>query len=83
MSINPQEYVPISCTFHDLLESHAISRKQVDICFRDSNGDAQRCSATITDVFARDGADYLVLSTGETLRIDRLIEVDGATLADY
>ncbi|GGC97982.1 hypothetical protein [Undibacterium terreum] len=83
MTTNPSKYEPISCEFHDLLEVHATKRKPTQIHFFDSDGTAQTRHATITDVFARQGADYLSLSTGETLRLDQLIEVDDAKLANY
>ena len=83
MTSNPSKYCPISCEFHDLLETHATMRKLTPIRFRDGDGALQLRSATITDVFSRDGAEYLSLSSGETLRLDQLIEVDGAKLSDY
>jgi Rho-binding antiterminator len=77
------DYTPISCDFHDLLEVHATTRKPTRISFRDGDGAAHQVSAVITDVFAQKGADYLTTSTGETLRLDQLIEVDGVKLADH
>ena len=35
----------------------------------------------IADVLARDGADGVVLSTGETVRADRLVTVGGVDVA--
>ncbi len=82
--INPAStYHPISCEFHDLLEDLATLRKQAQISFRDENDAVQTRSAAIRDVFAKDGAEYLLMSTGETLRLDQLVEVDGARLSDY
>ncbi|MHA4867664.1 hypothetical protein ACXZ1M_08175 [Duganella sp. PWIR1] len=78
-----EQYQPISCDFHDLLEVHATRRAATDIQYRDADGSIQTRNAVITDVFAKEGADYLTLSTGETLRLDQLIEVDKAKLADY
>jgi Rho-binding antiterminator len=83
MAIDPSNYQPISCTFHDLLEAHATARKLVQIRFRDGDGAVQARSAVITDLFAREGVEYLSMSTGETLRLDQLIDIDGARLADY
>ena len=80
---NPSTYIPISCTFHDLLEALATTQKLAQIGFRDAEGAVQHRTAAITDVFSRDGAEYLSLSTGETLRLDQLLEVDSANLADY
>ncbi len=80
MTDHASTYHPISCDFHDLLEIHATSRKPVPIVYRDDAGNAATVSAVITDVFARSGADYLSLDSGDTLRLDRLIEVDGVKL---
>ena len=83
MTANPTEYRPISCDFHDLLDSFAIARKLAQIRFREAEGVVQRRSAAITDVFARVGAEYLSMSTGETVRLDQLLAVDDFKLADY
>ena len=83
MTANPSTYHPISCDFHDLLEVLATARKHAQIRFCDGDGALQQRSATITDVFSRDGAEYLSIGTGETLRLDQLVEVDDAKLADY
>ena len=77
------DYQPISCDFHDLLEVHATKRQPTPVQFRDADGQLQTRVAVITDVYAKEGADYLTLSTGETLRLDQLVEVDQARLADY
>ncbi len=77
------DYQPISCDFHDLLEVHATQRQPTTLQFRDADGQLQTRDAVITDVYAKDGADYLTLSTGETLRLDQLIAVGQARLADY
>ncbi|TFW18641.1 hypothetical protein [Duganella callida] len=71
-------YQPISCDYHDRLEALAIKRQSIVIQFRETDGKVQTRDAIVTDVYARSGADYLTLSTGETIRLDQLIEVDGA-----
>ena len=32
--------------------------------------------ASVQDVFSRKGEEYLVMSTGETVRLDRIVDVD-------
>ena len=83
MTTNPSRYIPINCDFHDLLESLATTQKRVRIGFDDEEGEVQHRSAIITDVFAREEAEYLTMSTGETLRLDRLLTVDGTNFSDY
>ncbi|MGO4220792.1 hypothetical protein AB4Y64_02850 [Lysobacter sp. TAF61] len=76
-------YQPISCEFHDRLEDLATMRKRTRIQFRDEDGAQQDRDAVITDVFAHDGEEYVTINTGESVRLDRLLEVDGARLADH
>jgi Rho-binding antiterminator len=76
MNLDPSRYQPIACDFHDLLEALATTRKPARIRFLDAEGTVLQRRATLTDVFARDGAEYLSMSSGETVRLDRLVEVD-------
>ncbi|WP_457095509.1 hypothetical protein [Lysobacter sp. P5_B9] len=83
MTTDQTGYHPINCEFHDLLEDLATLRRSAKIRFLDESNVTHHRDAVITDVFARDGAEYASLSTGETLRLDRLVEVNGARLADH
>ena len=83
MAIQPTDYSPISCEFHDRLEDLATLHKQTRIRYRDNEGVEQQRDATIADVYSSAGAEYLSLSSGETLRLDQLVEVDGEKLSDY
>lgn len=80
---SPSPYQPINCEFHDLLEAHATLRKPVQIGIRDATGAIQSCTATITDLYAQDGAEYMSISTGETVRLDQIEEIDGTKLSSF
>jgi Rho-binding antiterminator len=83
MTKTAAQYNPINCEFHDRLEDLATVRRPTQIHYRDADGTLQQRTATITDVYSRRGAEYLTLKTGESLRLDQLVEVDGEKLADY
>ncbi|MEQ9104768.1 MAG: hypothetical protein RIE53_08725 [Rhodothermales bacterium] len=71
-------YTPIDCGFHDRLEDYAVRRVPVDVVL-----EKVAVSGLITDVFARDGADWMVLQTAtgtETIRLDRIRSVNGIPL---
>ena len=73
------DYTPIACSVHDRLESWAVRRTPVAVVWRD--GDAERAATTtIADVFAKAGADWVRLATGETVRADRLVTVGGVAV---
>ncbi|MEM6325624.1 MAG: hypothetical protein AAF791_00765 [Bacteroidota bacterium] len=75
------DYTPIACGFHDRLEDSAVRREPVRVVWRE--GQSERTEATtVDDVFARDGADWVRLGTGETVRADRLVSIGEHRLAD-
>ncbi len=70
------DYIPIACGFHDRLEHWAVRSETVEIVWLE--GAAERTTlASIADVFAKDGADWLKLGSGEVIRADHLVSVGG------
>lgn len=75
-------YTPIRCELHDVLESLATTRRMESILFRNEQGALQFRTAQVTDVFTREGEEYVVLDTGESLRLDRLVAVGNTLFVD-
>ena len=69
------EYRPIDCSLHDQYEAWAVRRTPVTVEWTSEEGDPMRAEARITDIRVRDGAEYLVLSSGDVVRLDRLQRV--------
>jgi len=76
-------YKPISCSFHDELESLAIRQRKVEINYWDNNNEQQSINSQIRDFNSRDGAEFMVLESNQTIRLDRIISVDGKHLNNY
>lgn len=79
------DYTPIDCGFHDRLEAHAVRRTVVSVVFADEQDRPITIEAHIDDVFARDGADWVLLRPADgtstrTVRLDRLVSVDGVSV---
>lgn len=71
-------YEPIDCLLHDELEVRATRGTRCAIRFRgEADGDTREVTDRIVDVFARDGEEFIRLSSGEEIRLDRLVAVDG------
>lgn len=79
--MNPP-YEPVSCEFHDVLESAAVRRQPVAVVYRDDGGVQATVVDVITDVAAKAGEEFMTLQGGLSLRLDRLVSVDGVALAD-
>ena len=75
----PRPYTPIDCGLHDELQLLVMRGREVEVSVRTEGPDAppRTVCARLTDVFARDGVEYLRLATGEDVRLDDLVAVDG------
>lgn len=79
----PVPYRPVSCDFHDVLEATATRRTRATIEFLDPGDVPTRVSARIADVVTRSDGEYVVLASGDEIRLDRVVSVDGVRLADF
>lgn len=77
------DYQPVSCEFHDVLETLAIRRNPVVIVYRDEHGAHAEVRDRILDVSARGGEEFMALQGGLSLRLDRIVSVNGVALADF
>lgn len=73
------DYEPISCAFYDMLEATAVRGEKVTIVF-EADGDTHEVQARVLDLFTKASHEFVVLSTGDTLRLDQLIRVGDAEL---
>lgn len=70
-------YRPIDCGFHDELLALATRRRECEVVYLDEEGRERSTRGIIEDVYSRGGAEYLRLAGAETVRLDRLVRVDG------
>ena len=75
-----EKYIPISCTFYDRLEEWATLRKECEIEYRQDSEKIKSIQGRIVDFFIKEGIEYLKLKSGEEIRLDYLISVNGETL---
>lgn len=69
-------YIPIRCDFHDELLVRTLRRCRCEIVYR-TEADQEVCLwDSIEDVYARDGEEFIRLSGGAEIRLDRLVRVD-------
>jgi Rho-binding antiterminator len=71
-----RDYRPIDCGVHDRIESWAVRRTPVTLRFADDEGRERERAGRIVDVFARDGAEFLVLHDRTEVRLDRLRSIE-------
>jgi Rho-binding antiterminator len=76
-------YQTVNCDFHDVIEACATLRKPAAILAKNTDGSHRAIHAIISDVFARDGVEYLKTNCGELIRLDELLEVDDHEIRNF
>ena len=69
-------YTPIDCGFYDILEANAVRRRTIEIVYVTGNGE-QRITDRIVDLQAREHGEFMLLASGQEIRLDALVTVDG------
>lgn len=69
-------YTPIACGVHDRLEAYATRAVPCAIEYRSEEGETLRRVARFVDIYATQGVEYLELSTGERIRLDRILSFE-------
>ncbi len=77
MKAMKSSYQPINCDFYDELEAWATLQQLCTIEFWDEAGATLTTQGMILDLFIEEKAEYLRLDTGVTIRLDRLLQVNG------
>lgn len=76
-------YQPINCEFHDVIESYATRRESVDIVVVDIEGTSRRVGAVVSDVFVRNGEEFLLTNGGERIRLDHVKSIGTYDIASF
>lgn len=75
------DYIPISCSLHDELESVATLRKVCEILYWEA-GKTHKIVGVIVDLYARDRVEYLRLDNGLEIRLDGVTALNGKAFGD-
>ena len=67
-------YKPVSCDMSDELEAYSIQKTSLRIKVEEPNGVTSWMVGKVVDLFVKDHADYLKLSDGREVRLDKIIE---------
>lgn len=71
------EYKPINCSYYDELEAIATLRKIVEVEYYEDNLPVKIEEVGILNLYTKNKEEFVVLSNDLTIRLDRLIQVDG------
>lgn len=74
---NPEKYIPIDCSFYDRIEAAIVLRKVVHLVYADIQGRKVIADTLLKDTRTELGEEFLILPSGEQIRMDRIISLDG------
>lgn len=72
-----ETYVPVAATFREELATYAAKRIYVSIQYFSDIREYLSTRAIIKEIYSHNDAEYLLLNTGEDIRLDRIIRVEG------
>lgn len=73
-------YTPIACSFYDRIEEAIVLRKTVLLVYQNIEGAELAVEIRLKDTQTKEGAEFLVLPSGEEIRMDRIVSLDGEVL---
>jgi Rho-binding antiterminator len=69
-------YQRISCDYYDNLEAWATLKTLCHIIYLSETGEQKSTQGLITDLFAENHAEYMVLNNGLTIRLDYILSIN-------
>lgn len=81
-------YHPVASSFYDILQEAATRRTYSKIQYYTEIREFLTVSAIIKDIYTKNGEEFLLLSTGENIRLDRIVRINdhlapGQNVDDY
>jgi Rho-binding antiterminator len=75
------KYIPINCEFLERLELWSLQKTNCNIIYQQGNFPRNiEINAIISDIISRNKADFLILDSGDEIRLDRIISVNSYEL---
>lgn len=76
-------YSPISCDFHDILLTKATLKEYCKIQYFTDLRELITVTSVIRDIYTQKGEEFMLLLTGEVIRLDKIIAIAGQMSPNY
>ncbi|MBR9999057.1 MAG: hypothetical protein KFF73_08805 [Cyclobacteriaceae bacterium] len=77
------QYIPVSCDFHDELILLANRKETVKIFVFNDKGTLDSLSGVVEDVYTKNGEEFLRVEKNMPIRLDKIITFNGKPGPDY
>lgn len=76
-------YRPIDCSYYDYLEFFATTKKQIPVKFKTPKNQTVTLQTQILNLITQNGEEFMQLASGDYVRLDHIIEIDGIKLHGF
>ncbi len=70
------KYIPIGCRYYDVLELNASRKTVCTIAYFETEKSVRTVESTIDDIFTKNKVEFLKLSDGTEIRLDKILSVN-------
>lgn len=74
------DYHPIDCNYYDELILLAMRKRAVDIVYQIDQDTITTINSVIRNIYTKEKEEFIETDKGVTIRLDKLVEVDGKTV---
>jgi|JI10StandDraft_1071094.scaffolds.fasta_scaffold459322_3 Rho-binding antiterminator len=68
-------YQPVDCDFTDDLEFVSIKKILIEVKYWNAEAKIAECQARIDDILTQNKEEFLIMSNGTKIRLDRIFEI--------
>jgi Rho-binding antiterminator len=76
-------YKPIDCNLYDELILLIMRKQNIQILFQNESGAEEEMDTVLKDIYSKEGEEFILLENGNTLRLDKLLKIDGKDFGGY
>jgi Rho-binding antiterminator len=75
-----KKYIPINCSFYDRIEAAIVMKSVVQLEYSGLDDRPLIIETELKDTLTKEGEEFVILPSGEKIRMDRIICLDGLLL---
>ncbi len=78
-----KSYTPISCDYHSIIEHYATKKIFCRLQYYTDINEFITISTLITDVYTKSGSEFIEISDGTVIRLDKIVRIDDKPSPGY
>lgn len=76
-------YQPIDCNIYDELVLLIMRKQNIKLEFKNTNDSSTEVETKLTNIYTKEGEEFITLESGQDIRLDKILKIDGKTFEGY